>query len=448
MNGEPQKPLINQTFANNLPFWELRFIMRRPLQPGAFRMPSTSSFFAPRLDKVNPSPTLGMTRLAMELKASGKDVVSLAAGEPDFDTPDYVKDAAIAAIKAGKTKYTIVDGTPELKQAICDKFKRENGLTYKISQITVATGGKQVLFNAIMATVGPGDEVIIPAPYWVSYPDIVNLAEGVPVFVPTSANNGFKLQPQELEKAITPKTKWLILNSPGNPSGAAYTRQEIKALADILLLHPHVWVLTDDIYEHLIYGDFEYTTIAQVEPKLFDRTLTLNGVSKSYNMTGWRIGYAGGPEALIKKMSEIQGHSTSNPSSISQAAATAALNGSREFMVKQLAAFQARRDLVVEQLNQIHGITCAKPEGAFYVYPSCAGLIGTKTPDGKVIATDEDFVKYLLESEGVATVQGAGFGLSPHFRISYATSTEVLNEACARIKRACDKLKNGNKAAA
>jgi aspartate aminotransferase len=411
-------------------------------------MPVPPSFFAKRLSKVKASPTLAITKLALELKAAGKDVIGLAAGEPDFDTPDHIKDAAYAAMKAGQTKYTAVDGTPALKQAICDKFKRENGLTYKPSQITVGTGGKQVIFNAIMATVSPGDEVIIPAPYWVSYPDMVNLAEGTPVFIAMRAEDGFKLKPQDLEKAITPRTKWIILNSPSNPSGAAYTKAELKALTDVLLRHPHVWVLTDDIYEHLLYDNFEFATVAQIEPALYDRTLTVNGVSKAYNMTGWRIGYAGGPEALIKKMAEIQGHSTSNPSSISQAAALAALTGPQDFMKKQLAAFHQRRDMVVEMLNQIPGIKCPKPEGAFYVYPSCAGLIGRKTPQGKVIATDEDFATYLLESEGVAVVQGSGFGLSPYFRISYATSTEALKEACTRIKRACEKLTNGSQKAA
>ena len=388
------------------------------------------SLFAQRLSKVKASPTLAITRLALELKAQGKDVIGLAAGEPDFDTPDFVKEAAYAAIKAGQTKYTAVDGTPALKQAIIAKFARENGLTYKPSQITVGTGGKQVIFNALMATVSPGDEVIIPAPYWVSYPDMVNLAEGTPVFVSTSAAQNFKLSPADLERAITPKTKWLILNSPSNPSG----------VADVLLRHPQVWILADDIYEHLIYDDFDFSTIAQIEPALFDRTLTVNGVSKAYSMTGWRIGYAGGAEALIKKMGEIQGHSTSNPCSISQAAAVAALNGSQEFLKDWVKSFQQRRDLVVDLLNQIPGITCPKPAGAFYVYPSCEGVIGSKTPDGKIIDSDETFATYLLQSEGVAVVQGSGFGLSPAFRISYATSETSLREACTRIKRACEAL--------
>ncbi len=411
-------------------------------------MPADQNIFANRLDKVKPSSTLMMTRLAMELKAAGKDVIGLAAGEPDFDTPDHIKEAAIAAIRRGDTKYTAVDGTPALKEAVCGKFKRENGLTYKPSQITVGTGGKQVLFNALMATVNPGDEVIIPAPYWVSYPDIVNMAGGTPVFVVGGENSGFKLSPVDLEKAITPKTKWLILNSPSNPSGAAYTRAELRALADVLLRHPQVWVLTDDIYEHLIYDNFEYTTIAQIEPKLFDRALTLNGVSKAYNMTGWRIGFGGGPEALIKKMSAIQGHSTSNPSSISQAAAVAALNGPQDFMKQQIEAFRQRRDMVVELLNQAPGLRCPKPEGAFYVYPSCAGLIGKKTPEGKVLNNDEDVAKYFLESEGAAVVPGTGFGLSPYFRLSYAIATDQLRDACQRIKRACEKLTNGSQRAA
>ena len=400
----------------------------------------SASFFAQRLAKVKASPTLAITRLALEMKAQGKDVIGLAAGEPDFDTPDFVKDAAIAAIKAGQTKYTAVDGTPALKNAIIAKFARENGLTYKPSQITVGTGGKQVIFNALMATVSPGDEVIIPAPYWVSYPDMVNLAEGIPVFVATTAAQNFKLSPADLERAITPKTKWLILNSPSNPTGAAYSRAELRALADVLLRHPQVWILVDDIYEHLIYDDFEFSTLAQIEPALYDRTLTVNGVSKAYSMTGWRIGYAGGAESLIKKMGEIQGHSTSNPCSISQAAAVAALNGEQAFLKDWVKSFQQRRDLVVEMLNQAPGITCPKPAGAFYVYPSCAGVIGSKIPDGKIIDSDETFATYLLQSEGVAVVQGSGFGLSPAFRVSYAISEASLREACIRIKRACGAL--------
>ncbi len=411
-------------------------------------MSADPMFFAKRLAKVKASPTLTITRLALELKAAGKNVIGLAAGEPDFDTPDFIKDGAIAAIKRGETKYTAVDGTPALKQAICDKFKRENDLIYKPSQITVGTGGKQVIFNAILATVSPGDEVIIPVPYWVSYPDMVNLAEGTPVFINMREDKGFKMEPADLEKAITPRTKWLILNSPSNPTGAAYSRAELRALAEVLLKHPQVHVLTDDIYEHLIYDNFEYTTIAQAEPKLYDRTLTLNGMSKAYNMTGWRIGYAGGPEALIKKMGEIQGHSTSNPSSISQAAATVALTGPQDFMKKQLETFRQRRDMVVDMLNKVPGLRCPKPEGAFYVYPSCAGLIGKKTPAGVTLNNDEDVARYLLESEGVALVPGSGFGLSPYFRISYAIATDSLRDACERIKRACEKLSGDGKAAA
>ena len=406
------------------------------------------SFFAQRLNKVKASPTLAITKLALKLKAEGQDVIGLAAGEPDFDTPDHIKEAAIAAIKRGDTKYTAVDGTPALKQAIMNKFQRENGLSYQSSQIIVGTGGKQVIYNAIMATISSGDEVIIPAPYWVSYPDMVNLAAGEPVFVETRLENNFKMRAEDLEKAITPRTKWLILNSPSNPTGSAYSPAELRELADVLLRHPHVWVLSDDIYEHLLYDGLEFKTIAQLEPKLYERTLTLNGVSKAYNMTGWRIGYAGGPEALIKRMAEVQGHSTSNPCSISQAAAVAALNGPRDFMVKQLAVFKERRDMVVEMLNKAPGIKCSVPQGAFYVYPSCAGVIGRKTSNGTVINNDEDFGKYLLASEGVAMVPGAGFGLSPYFRISYATSTEALKEACIRIKRACEKLQNGKKKAA
>lgn len=396
--------------------------------------------FAQRLSKVKQSPTMAITKLAQEMKAAGKNVIGLAAGEPDFDTPEHIKEAAIAAMKRGETKYTAVEGTPALKAAIARKFERENGLTYKPSQIIVGNGGKQVLYNAIMATVSPGDEVIIPAPYWVSYPDMVNLAEGTPVPVATRVESGFKMSPQELEASITPKTKWLILNSPSNPTGAAYTRDELRALADVLLKHPHVLIMADDIYEHLVYGDFTFTTIAQVEPQLYDRTLTVNGVSKAYNMTGWRIGFAGGPEAIIKKMGEIQSHATSNPSSISQAAAVAALDGPQDFMARQLAVFKERRDMVVAGLNAAKGVSCPTPEGAFYVYPSCAGTIGRKTPDGKTIKNDEDFAGYLLSSEGVAVVHGAAFGQGPCFRISYATATESLKEACARIQKACAAL--------
>jgi aspartate aminotransferase len=403
-------------------------------------MPLPASFLAPRLSAVKPSPTMAVTAKAAELKAAGRDVIGLGAGEPDFDTPDHIKDAAIAAMKAGQTKYTAVDGTPALKQAICDKFKRENGLDYKPNQISVGAGGKQVIFNAIMATVGKGDEVIIPAPYWVSYPDIVNLADGTPVIVNCPAENGFKLKPADLEKAITPKTKWLILNSPSNPTGAAYTRDEMQALTDVLVKHPQVWILSDDMYEHLLYDGFEFCTPAQVEPRLYDRTLTVNGVSKAYSMTGWRIGYAAGPADLIKAMSGVQGHSTTNPSSISQAAAVAALNGPQEFLAGWVKSFADRRDMVVARLNAIPGLSCPTPNGAFYVYPSCAGVIGKTTPDGKTIRTDADFATALLESEGVAVVHGEAFGLSPFFRISYATSEKALAEACTRIERFCASL--------
>jgi aspartate aminotransferase len=398
------------------------------------------SIVADRLSRIKPSPTIAVTTKAAELKAAGKDVIGLGAGEPDFDTPDFIKDAAYAAIKGGKTKYTAVDGTPELKDAIIGKFKRDNNLTYARDQITVGTGGKQVLFNALMASVNKGDEVIIPAPYWVSYPDMTIMAEGEPVFVECTKENSFKLQPKDLEKAITKKTKWLILNSPSNPTGGAYTWAEMKALTDILMKHPHVWVMTDDMYEHLVYDNFKFCTPAEVEPGLYNRTLTVNGVSKSYSMTGWRIGYAGGPKELIKAIAAVQSHSTSNPSSISQAASVAALNGDQSFLKERNDSFKQRRDIVVKLLNEAEGIECLTPEGAFYVYPSCAGCIGKKTPDGKVIKTDEDFVTYLLETEGVAAVQGAAFGLSPYFRISYATSEKALKEACTRIQRACQAL--------
>jgi aspartate aminotransferase len=398
-------------------------------------------FISDSLNRIQPSATIAISNKAMQLKAEGKNVIGLAAGEPDFDTPQNIKDEAIKAIQAGKTKYTPVDGIPELKKAIVDKFKRENNLDYKPSQVSVGTGGKQVLFNALMATVNPGDEVIVPAPYWVSYPDIVMLAGGTPVFVEGKVENGFKLQAADLEKAITPKTKWLILNSPSNPSGAAYSRAELKALTDVLLKHPHVWVLSDDMYEHLVYDDFEFTTPAQVEPKLYDRTLTMNGVSKSYCMTGWRIGYGAGPEQLIKAMSKLQSQSTSNPSSIAQWAAVEALNGPQGFIDDNNKVFKERRDLVVSMLNQAKGLSCPTPEGAFYVYPSCAGAIGKTAPSGNVIATDEDFVTELLAAGGVAAVHGGAFGMSPFFRISYATATETLEDACKRIQRFCGNLR-------
>jgi aspartate aminotransferase len=398
------------------------------------------SFIADRLLRIKPSATIFIANKAMAMKAEGRDVIGLAQGEPDFDTPQNIKDAAKRAIDRGETKYTQVDGTPELKKAVCAKFKRENHLDYAPQQISVGTGGKQVLFNALMATVNPGDEVVVPAPYWVSYPDIVLLCEGTPVAVSCPQNNGFKLRPEDLEAAITRKTKWLILNSPSNPTGAAYTQGELKALAEVLLRHPDVWVLTDDMYEHLVYDDFVFTSIAQVEPRLYGRTLTLNGVSKAYCMTGWRIGYAGGPTELIKAMASLQSQSTTNPSSISQAAAVEALNGPQDFIPRNNAVFKERRDLVVAMLNRCKGLFCPRPEGAFYVYPSCAGTIGRRTPDSKVLGTDPDFVAYLLESEGVAVVPGTAFGIAPHFRISYATSNAELREACTRIERACARL--------
>ena len=398
------------------------------------------AFIADALSRVKPSATIAVTNKARELKASGRDVIGLGAGEPDFDTPENIKTAAVIAIREGKTKYTAVDGIPELKQAISAKFKRENGLDYDVSQITVGTGGKQVLYNALMATLNPGDEVIVPTPYWVSYPDMVLLAGGEPVIVDADQTT-FKVAPEAIEAAITPKTKWIIFNSPSNPSGAAYTRDELKAIADVLKRHPHVWVMTDDMYEHLVYDDFEFTTLAQVEPALYDRTLTVNGVSKAYAMTGWRIGYAGGPVEIIKAMAKIQSQSTSNPCSIAQWAAVEALTGPQDFIPTNNEVFKTRRDLVVSMLNQAKGITCPTPEGAFYVFPSCAGTIGKTAPSGKVIETDEDFVTELLETEGVAVVHGSAFGLGPNFRISYATSTEALEQACERIQRFCANLK-------
>ena len=399
------------------------------------------SFLSASLARVKPSATVAVTDKARELKAAGRNVIGLGAGEPDFDTPANIKLAAIHAIEAGKTKYTDVGGIPELKDAIIAKFKRENGLTYTRNQIVVSTGGKQVLYNALMATLNPGDEVIIPAPYWVSYPEMVLLAGGEPVHIVCPAEQGFKLQPDALEKAITPKTKWIILNSPSNPTGAAYSAAELKALTDVLMKHPDVWVMTDDMYEHIVYDGFEFATPAQVEPKLFDRTLTVNGVSKAYSMTGWRIGYAGGPAELIKAMTTIQSQATHAPSSISQWAAVEALNGPQSFIPDNAKIFRERRDLVVSMLNQASGISCPRPEGAFYVYPSCAGTIGKTAPSGKVIETDEDFVTELLESEGVAVGQGSAVGLGPAFRLSYAAKNSDLEDACHRIQRFCGNLK-------
>ena len=399
------------------------------------------AFLADRIARVKPSATIAVTDKARALKAAGRNVIGLGAGEPDFDTPENIKEAAIKAIRDGKaSKYTAVDGIPELKAAIARKFKRENELTYKPSQIIVGTGGKQVLYNALIATINAGDEVIIPAPYWVSYPDMVLLAGGEPVAVATTMELGFKLKPEALERAITPKTKWIIFNSPSNPTGAAYTRAELKAVTDVLLRHPHVHVMADDMYEHLVYDDFKFFSPAQLEPRLYERTLTVNGVSKAYCMTGWRIGYAGGPEPLIKAMAMIQSQSTSNPTAVAQWAAVEALDGPQDFIPKHNKIFKERRDLCVSMLNQASGIQCPKPEGAFYVYPSCAGTMGKTAPTGKTLATDEDFVTELLEAEGVAVVQGAPFGWSPAFRISYATATSALEEACTRIQRFCGNL--------
>ncbi|MAM60925.1 pyridoxal phosphate-dependent aminotransferase [Maritimibacter sp. UBA3975] len=392
------------------------------------------------LDRVKPSPTIAVTTLAQELKAAGRDVIGLGAGEPDFDTPDNIKDAAKAAMDAGKTKYTAPDGMPELKQAICAKFARENGLSYEPAQVSVGTGGKQILYNALMATLNPGDEVVIPAPYWVSYPDMVLLAGGEPVTVDCGIDTGFKMTPAQLDAAITPRTKWLIFNSPSNPTGAGYTHDELAALCAVLMKHPHVWVMSDDMYEHLVFDDFEFFTPAQIEPALYERTLTVNGVSKAYAMTGWRIGYGAGPKVLIDAMRKIQSQSTSNPCTISQWAAVEALNGPQDFLAENAKVFQRRRDLVVEMLNAAQGIDCPTPEGAFYVYPSIAGCIGKATPEGTVITDDETFCKALLEATGVAVVFGAAFGVSPNFRVSYATSDEQLTTACTRIQDFCASL--------
>ncbi|MDP2520753.1 pyridoxal phosphate-dependent aminotransferase [Shimia thalassica] len=398
------------------------------------------TFLSATLSRVKPSPTIAVTTKAAELKAAGRDVIGLGAGEPDFDTPQNIKDAAVAAIAAGKTKYTAVDGIPELKAAICAKLKRDNGLDYAPNQVSVGTGGKQILYNALTATLNPGDEVVIPAPYWVSYPDMVLLAGGEPVIAAASLETNFKLTPEQLEAAITPKTKWLIFNSPSNPTGAGYSREELKALTDVLMRHPHVWVMTDDMYEHLAYDDFEFCTPAEVEPALYERTLTCNGVSKAYAMTGWRIGYAAGPVEVIAAMRKIQSQSTSNPCSVSQWAAIEALNGPQDFLPANNEVFKRRRDLVVSMLSDIDGVTCPVPEGAFYVYPSISGLIGKTTPNGTVIENDEAFATALLEEADVAVVFGAAFGLSPNFRVSYATSDEALKTACTRIQKFCASL--------
>ncbi len=392
------------------------------------------------LARIAPSPTLAVSQLARELKAKGRDIISLSAGEPDFDTPEHVKEAAIAAIRRGETKYTAVDGIAELKEAVAAKFRRDNNLTYKTTEISVAPGGKAVLYNALMASVNEGDEVIIPAPYWVSYPDMVRLAGGTPVIIEATQEDGFRVRPEALEAAITPRTKWFMFNSPSNPTGAVYDRASLKALTDVLLRHSHVWAMADDIYEHLLYDDARFATIAEVEPALFDRTLTVNGASKAYAMTGWRLGFAGGPQPLIAAMAKMMSQSTTNPTSISQWAAVAALNGDHAFLAERNAAFVARRDRVVAMLNAAPGLSCRTPEGAFYVYPSCAGVIGRKTREGRVIGSDEDFASALLDAEGVAVVFGAAFGLSPHFRISYAAAMSDLEEACRRIQRFCASL--------
>ncbi len=399
------------------------------------------TLIAERLGRVSPSQTIAIATKARALKAEGRDIISLSAGEPDFDTPENVKQAAIRAIEAGDTKYTDVAGTPALRQAVADKFKRDSGLDYTADEVIVGTGGKQIIYNAMVATLDAGDEVIIPSPCWVSYPDIVALADGTPVIVPCGQNNGFKLRPEDLEAAITPKTKWFLLNSPCNPTGAAYTAAELKALAEVLLRHPNVWVFTDDIYEKLAYGDFEFATMAQVEPKLKDRTVTMNGCSKAYAMTGWRIGFAAGPKALIKAMDKLQSQSTSNTSSISQAAAVEALNGPQDAIPKMVKVYEGRRDLVVEMLNRAPGITCHKPEGAFYVFPSMNGCIGKTSAKGAKITNDESFVIALLDEQGVAAVHGSAFMYPGHFRVSYATDTEALREACTRIQHFCEGLK-------
>lgn len=396
---------------------------------------------AKRLDRIQPSPTIAVTMRAAELRAEGHNIIGLGAGEPDFDTPVHIKEAAKAAMDCGETRYTAVAGTLALREAICTKFKRDNKLDYTPTQVTVGCGGKQTIYNALMATLDPGDEVVIPAPYWVSYPDMTLLAEGTPVIAPCLEANSFKLEPADLENAITPKTKWVILNSPSNPTGAAYSFEEMKGITDVLLRHPNVWVMTDDMYELLVYDNFKFVTPAQVEPKLYDRTLTLNGVSKAYCMTGWRVGYAAGPIDLIRAMNKVQSQSTTHTSSISQAAALAALNGPREFLAQNLVAFKKRRNLIVDMLNGVPGLTCYKPEGAFYVYPGCGGVIGKTTPKGEIIATDSEFAAYLLEQEGIAVVHGEAFGMSPFFRISYAIATDALKEAGVRIHRACEALK-------
>ncbi len=398
------------------------------------------SILAERLSRIKPSPTNALTGKVLELKAAGRDIIGLGAGEPDFETPDNVKEAGIRAIREGDTRYTPIPGTMALRQAICGKFERENALDYAPDEVIVSCGGKQVLYNAFVATLDEGDEVVIPTPYWVSYPDMTLLAGGTPVFVDGKEELGFRITPEDLEAAIGPRTKWVLINSPSNPSGAAYTADELAALCEVVRRHDHVWILTDDMYEHIVYDGFGFATPAAVDPSLKDRTLTVNGVSKAYCMTGWRLGYAAGPKELIRAMTVVQSQSSTHTSSISQAAAVEALNGPQDFLAKNARVFQERRDLCVSMLNQASGLRCGTPEGAFYLYISCAGTIGRKTPDGATIGNDTDFVTYLLESEGVAVVQGAAFGLSPYFRISYAASNAELEEACRRIQRACAAL--------
>jgi aspartate aminotransferase len=399
------------------------------------------SIIAARLNRIKPSPSSMASQRARELRAAGRDIIGLTSGEPDFDTPPNVCEAVVRAMAASKTKYTDVGGTPELKAAVIEKFRRDNGLAYAPNEVIVGTGGKQIIFNALMSTLEPGDEVIVPAPYWVSYPDITLLAEGRPVVVTCRPEDGFKLRPEALEQAITLKTRWLVLNAPNNPSGATYTRDELRALADVFLRHPHVWIMTDDIYEHILYDSRRFFTIAQVEPALKERTLTINGVSKAYAMTGWRIGYGGAPAELVKAMTKLQSQSTSNACSISQAAAEEALNGPQDFIPERARIFETRRDKVVAAVNGIPGLRCHAPEGAFYVYASCADVIGKKTPDGQVIGSDADFVMYLLESQNLALLQGEAYGLSPFFRISFATSMQTLEEGCHRLRLACEALR-------
>ena len=403
-------------------------------------MSKINSLIAERMSLIKPSPTMAVSKLAAEMKATGKDVIGLGAGEPDFDTPDHIKNAAITAIKNGETKYTAVDGTPALKKAIVNKFYKDNNIEYKIDEIIVSVGGKQVLFNALMSSINPGDEVIIPAPYWVSYPDMVALAGGIPIIVEGKESNNFKVIPDDIKNKISDKTKWIIINSPSNPTGSSYTKNELKDLGNLLLNYENIFIMSDDIYEKIIYDDFKFYSLAEVVPALKDRILTVNGVSKAFAMTGWRIGYAGGPKELISSMAKLQSQSTSNPSSISQAAALAALEGPEEFLSERNDKFRIRRDMVVDMLNNCNGLSCLKPSGAFYVYPSCSGVIGKSSSNGKVIENSIDFSSYLLESEGVAVVPGSAFGADPFFRISYATSNSILEEACKRIKKACEQL--------